>query len=132
MRINYAYDNNENLKTIAWSQKGVDSFIPYSRLTVTSLDDKPSPFSAVKGYQFAAFPMAYAPEYGLAFCKNNPLEIVEEVVDPATKQWTLYARTTFAYEYNDNGYPTKIAAATTYHTTAGASTFYKTYVYTYK
>lgn len=127
----YAYDDKGNLSTVNFYQSGISGAGPYGRLTVNAVDDKPSPFSAVKGYNFIAWPVAYPDQYALAYCKNNPLKITEEDAVPGGG-WKVYRITSFAYVYNEQGYPTKVTVTTENPGAAVPTTYYKTYNYTYK
>jgi len=129
---NYSYDANGNLSEIDFvSLSGPRSGAVYSRLKVTSVDDKHSPFSAVVGYRFAAWPAAYPSDYATAYCKNNPKEITVDEYDADKNTLVPYEKDEFAYVYNDKGYPTTITVTKTYFTGAG-STYVKTFNYTYK
>jgi hypothetical protein len=130
--LNFAYDANGNLKTVSFvSLSGAQAGIPYSILTVTSLDNKPSPFSAVKGYNIISYPQAYLAEYALAFCKNNPTQMVLSQYDVSTKTYIPVEQDDFTYLYNDKGYPTSITVNISYPGPPETH-FTETYTYTYK
>ncbi|GAA4325803.1 hypothetical protein GCM10023149_28370 [Mucilaginibacter gynuensis] len=129
---NYTYYENGNLKLIEFVDlSGPRAGALYYRLTFTTLDDKPSPFSSVKGYWPATYPQAYPWDFAWAFCKNNPIQINGERYDLNKGMFVPDEKDDFVYEYNDKGYPTKVTVFTTYYR-AVTTNFTKTYNYTYK
>ncbi len=132
LNYNNSYDAKGNLKMIEFvSLSGPRAGALYNRLTVTSVDDKPSPFSQVKGYRAASYPAVYAKDYALAYCKNNPLQIIIENYDADKNAFVLGEQDDFTYTYNPKGYPASITINTTYF--RGTTTHYtETFVYTYK
>lgn len=127
---NYTYDNKENLISAEFVRlSGPRVGEVYERISFTSFDDKPSPFSAVKGYWEASYPQGYTWEYALAFCKNNPTQIITEIFDTDKNAFVKYQEDDLTYVYNDKGYPAQISISTTYYT--AIVTHYLT-IYTYK
>lgn len=129
---NYRYDNKGNLATAEFVRlSGVRVGEMYQRVTFTGFDDKPSPFSAIRYYWVASYPQGYTPEFALAYCKNNPKQIVTEIYDQVKNALVKYQQDDLAYVYNDKGYPTQITINTSYFT--GLNTHYvTTYNYSYK
>ncbi|RYY57284.1 MAG: hypothetical protein EOO09_03340 [Chitinophagaceae bacterium] len=126
----YSYDEKKNLKQILFvDNSGVGS----SRLTVKSLDGNPSPYVAVKGYSNASYPHSSPMDYALAYCHNNPIQIIVEGNDPRVNTvWKVTDQHDFSYVYNENGYPTSVTIKTTYFNTSTPQVFTQTYVYKYK
>lgn len=127
----YAYDEKGNLSQANFYDTHLQNPPPYGRLTVNAVDDKRSPFSAVPRFNFIAWPVAYPADYALAYCANNPLSITVEDNLP-DKGWTVYEKDTFNYEYNEQGYPTKVSVTMEYPNSPGQPVFTKTFNYTYK
>jgi hypothetical protein len=127
----YTYDN-KNLTRIEFLRtSGARANPIYARISFLSFDDKPSPFSSVKGYWPISFPQGYNWHYALAFCKNNPKQTVTEVFDESKSAFVKSEVNDYTYIYNDKGYPTTITINTTYY--GGVTTHYlTTYHYTYK
>jgi len=115
----YTYDDNKNLKQIEFFRSNEPSR-PYSRLKVTGVDDKPSTFSSVRGYQWLSYPQAYAVDYSFAFCRNNPTQMVIESYDQASNSYKVAEQNDFTYTYDADGYPTTINVSITYY--GGATT----------
>lgn len=129
---NFTYDDKGNLKKVEFVHlSGPRANALYERLSVTSLDDKPSPFSSVKGYWPISYPQGYNWDYALAFCKNNPNQTITELYDATKNAFVLYEQDDYSYIYNDKGYPTQITINTTYFT-AVTTHYVRTYNYTYK
>jgi YD repeat-containing protein len=129
---NLTYDDNGNLKLIEFvNLSGPRVGAVYGRLTVKSLDDKSSPFSGVKGYPTISYPQGYPQDYALAYCKNNPKQIISESYDVSKNAFVVYQQDDFTYTYNDKGYPTQIVVNTTY-INAVTTHNTRTYNYTYK
>ena len=128
----FSYDDNGNLKEIDFvTLTGSRAGAVYGKLKVTSLDNKPSPFSQVKGYFACSYPQGYAWNYALALCKNNPIQMTNERYDPTKNAFVMDEKDDFTYVYNSNGYPTQITVSTTYYN--ATTTYYtKTFNYTYK
>jgi hypothetical protein len=112
----YTYDDKKNLKQIEFFQSTEPSR-PFNRLKVTGVDDKPSTFSAVRGYQWLSYPQAYAVDYSFAFCVNNPTQIVIESYDRASNSYKVYEQNDFTYAYDADGYPTTMNVSITYYGT---------------
>lgn len=130
--INYAYDTNGNLKSISYiNLSGPQAGKVISTVTVTAVDNKPSPFSAIKGYNVISYPQYYAPEIGFAFCKNNPTQIILTQFDYDTGTLVPDEQDDFTYTYNAQGYPTQVNVSISY-LGIGASHGSKTYNFTYK
>ncbi|SDH18608.1 hypothetical protein [Mucilaginibacter gossypii] len=129
---NYRYDNKGNLATAEFVRlSGVRVGEMYQRVTFTGFDDKPSPFSAIRYYWVASYPQGYTPEFALAYCKNNPKQIVTEIYDQLKNALVKYQQDDLTYVYNDKGYPTQITINTSYFT--GLNTHYvTTYNYSYQ
>lgn len=129
---NYHYDDKGNLATSEFVRlSGIRAGELYQRITFSSFDDKPSPFSAVRSYWVASYPQGYTPEYALAYCKNNPKQIVTEIYDQVKNAFVKYQQDDLTYVYNGKGYPTQITINTSYFT--GLNTHYvTTYNYSYK
>jgi hypothetical protein len=130
--IDFTYDANDNLKTIAWTAlSGPQAGKVASTLTVTALDDKHSPFSAVAGYNVFSYTEAmYPSDYALAFCKNNPIQMIYRQFDYDTAQLDINEQDDFTYTYNAQGYPTSVTVKVTYP--ADNLVINKSYTYTYK
>jgi hypothetical protein len=112
----YTYDDKKNLVKIEFVRtSGARANPIYVRLTFSSFDDKPSPFSSVKGYWPISFPQAYNWHYALALCKNNPKQSVTEVFDESKNAFVTSEINDYTYTYNDKGYPTDISINTTYY-----------------
>jgi len=128
--INFSYDANDNLNTIAWTQlSGAQAGKVYATLTVTALDSHPSPFSAVAGYNVFSYTQSmYPSDYALAFCKNNPTQMVYKQMDN-NGNLTPTEQDDFTYTYNAQGYPETVTVKVTY---IGTSQIVKNYTYTYK
>lgn len=130
--IDFTYDANANLKTITWTNlSGQQAGIPFASLTVTAVDNKPSPFSAVKAYNVISYPQYYAPDFAFGFCKNNPSQMVYKQFDDSKGDLEPTEQDDFTYTYNAQGYPTAIAIKITYF---GFPNIYATrnYTITYK
>ncbi|MDR3697871.1 hypothetical protein [Mucilaginibacter sp.] len=129
----FTYDSNGNMQKVEFVHlSGPRAGAVYGRVTITSLDDKHSPFSAVKGYWVASFPQSYQSDYALAFCKNNPKQIISESYDTTKGAFVVYQQDDFSYVYNDKGYPTQIIINTTYYNATTTQGVVTTYNYTYK
>jgi hypothetical protein len=129
---NYNYDDKKNLVKAEFVHlSGPRVGAVYERISFTSFDDKPSPFSAVKGYWEASYPQGYTWEYALAFCKNNPKQIITELYDVTKSAFVKNQQDDLTYVYNDKGYPTQITINTTYFN-ATVTHYLTTYNYTYK
>ena len=128
--INFSYDANDNLNTIAWTQlSGAQAGKVYATLTVTALDSHPSPFSGVAGYNVFSYTQSmYPSDYALAFCKNNPTQMVYKQMDN-NGNLTPTEQDDFTYTYNAQGYPETVTVKVTY---IGTSQIVKNYTYTYK
>lgn len=106
--------------------------LEYDRLTYKGYDDKPSPYSAMPGYRFIAYPWSYPQDFTFAFSKHNPSQIIEESLNTNTMKWAVYSQTDFTYTYNDQGYPSQVKITVSYpQSPAGQNTFYSTYNFTY-
>lgn len=114
--LDYTYDDKKNLKQIEFFQSTEPSR-PFNRLKVTGVDNKPSTFSAVRGYQWLSYPQSYAVDYSFAFCVNNPTQIVIESYDRASNSYKVVEQDDFTYTYDADGYPTTINVSTTYYGT---------------
>ncbi|PZR25398.1 MAG: hypothetical protein DI535_18170 [Citrobacter freundii] len=126
----YTYDDKKNLKQIEFFQSTEPSR-PFNRLKVTGVDDKPSPFSAVRGYQWLSYPQSYAIDYSFAFCRNNPTQIVIESYDRTSNSYKIAEQNDFTYTYDTDGYPTTVNINTTYY--GGTTTRYSgSYTIVYK
>ncbi|PUZ20133.1 YD repeat-containing protein [Chitinophaga costaii] len=132
---NYTYDDNGNLKQITFiTLSGPRSSQVYGRVNVISLDNKPSPFSAVKGYWIASFPQGYNWDYALAFCKNNPLQMTHETYNSEKGRFMVTEKDDFLYTYNDQGYPTQVSIDISYYSNVDGSLYQRgvrVYNYTY-
>ena len=130
--IDFSYDANDNMKTIAWSAlSGARAGEVASTLTVTAVDDKHSPFSAVAGYNVFSYTQAmYPSDYALAYCKNNPIQMIYKQFDYDTGQLDVNEQDDFTYIYNAQGYPTSVTVKVTYP--ADNLVINKSYTYTYK
>jgi hypothetical protein len=129
---NFNYYSDGNLKTIEFVDlSGPRAGALYYRLTFTTLDDKPSPFSNIKNYWAISYPQAYPWDFALAYCKNNPVQVNGERYDINKGAFVPDEKDDFRYEYNDKGYPTKITVFITYYR-ATTTNFSRTYNYTYK
>ncbi|MET0466279.1 MAG: hypothetical protein ABW007_24180 [Chitinophagaceae bacterium] len=126
----YTYDDKKNLKQIEFFRSNEPSR-PYTRLKVTGVDDKPSTFSAVRGYQWLSYPQAYAVDYSFAFCRNNPTQIVIESYDQASNSYKVAEQNDFTYAYDAEGYPVTINVTTTYYT-ATTTRYSVSYTVVYK
>lgn len=128
----YTYDDKKNLVKIEFVRTSGTRANPIdTRVTFLSFDDKPSPFSSVKGYWPISFPQAYNWHYALAFCKNNPKQSITEVFDESKNAFVKIEVNDYTYTYNDKGYPTDIGINTTYY--GGVITHnFGNYHYTYK
>ena len=131
--VNFSYDANDNLKTIAWTQlSGAQAGKVFSTLTVTALDNHPSPFSAVPGYNVFSYTQSmYPSDYALAFCKNNPTQMIYKEFDYGKGDLEINEQDDFTYTYNDQGYPATVTVKVTYPGPP-ASQYTKSYTYTYK
>jgi hypothetical protein len=131
LTINFSYDANDNLKTVTWtSLSGAQAGIAYASLTVTSLDDHPSPFSAVAGYNVIAYTQSmYPAEYALAYCKNNPVQMVYKQLD-GNGNLATSEQDDFTYTYNTQGYPSNVTVKVSYPNNSLIST--KSSDFTYK
>ena len=98
----------------------------------TGVDDHPSPFSAVKGYNVISYPQQFVSDYALAFCKNNPIQIIYKQFDYDKGDLETTEQDDFTYTYNDQGYPATIAVKVTSFATSGTTAITKNYTYTYK
>jgi hypothetical protein len=129
--IDFTYDANDNFKTISWTNlTGFQAGSVNASMTVTAVDNKPSPFSAVKGYNVISYPQSDAPDYALAFCKNNPTQILYKQYDNAQETLVTTEQDDFTYSYNAQGYPTSVTVKITHPGTNTTDT--KSYTYTYK
>lgn len=126
----YTYDDKKNLKQIEFFRSNEPSR-PYTRLKVTGVDDKPSTFSAVRGYQWLSYPQAYAVDYSFAFCRNNPTQIVIESYDQASNSYKVAEQNDFTYMYDAEGYPVTINVNTTYYS-ATTTRYSASYTIVYK
>ncbi len=132
LNVIYSYDDQKNLKGISWvALTGPRVGAEYARLKVVSLDDHPSPFWAVRGWRIISYPQAYPDQFGLAYCHNNPIQIIVEDYDANTGTYKPYEQDDFVYTYNEAGYPSHIVLTRTYYTTI-VSHFTVTYDYTYR
>lgn len=137
----FVYDQEGNLTsskfvTNSRGLPGQSSFDPggleYSRLTYTGYDTKPSPYSAVAGYQYIAYQWSYPQHFYFAMSKHNPTQIIEESLNTTTMRWSVYAQVDLTYTYNEQGYPSQVKIKTVYPSTATpAQAFYQTYDFTY-
>jgi hypothetical protein len=130
--IAFSYDANDNLKTVAWTAlSGARAGEVASTLTVTAVDDKHSPFSAVAGYNIFSYTGAmFLSDFALAYCKNNPTQIIYKQFDYDTAQLDVNEQDDFTYTYNAQGYPTSVTVKVTYP--ADNLVINKNYTYTYK
>jgi hypothetical protein len=130
--IDFTYDANNNFKTISFTNlSGVQADIVVASMTVTGVDNHPSPYSAVKGYNTISYPQEFISDYAQAFCKNNPTQIIYRHFDYNKNDLEISEQDDFTYTYNDQGYPTTITVKVTYIGTQQSS-ITKTYTYTYK
>jgi hypothetical protein len=131
--INFSYDANDNLKTIAWTAlSGARASEVASTLTVTAVDDKHSPFSAVPGYNVFSYTQSmYPSDYALAFCKNNPTQMIYKQFDYGKGDLEINEQDDFTYTYNAQGYPLTVTVKVTYFD-AAHTIINKSYTYTYK
>lgn len=135
VNYDFSYDDNGNFKEIDDVKlTGPRAGAVYSKLKVISLDNKPSPFSHVKGYWAALWPQGHAEDFAGAFCKNNPIQMTNERYDPTKNAFVMDEKDDFTYMYNDKGYPTQITVNTTYYNAIATTTthYTRTYNYTYK
>ena len=109
----YSYDDKKNLKEIEFRTSSEPGRV-FSRLKVTSVDDHPSPFSSVRGYEWLSYPQAYAWDYGFALCRNNPNQIVIETWDTNTGSYQISEQEDFSYSYDAEGFPRTINLLITY------------------
>ncbi len=131
--IDFSYDANDNLKTIAWTQlSGAQAGKVFSTLTVTALDNHPSPFSAVPGYNVFSYTQSmYPSDYALAFCKNNPTQMIYKEFDYGKGDLEINEQDDFTYTYNAQGYPLTVTVKVTYFD-AAHTIINKSFAYTYK
>jgi hypothetical protein len=130
--FNFAYDASGNLSTVSFvNLSGTRAGAVYSVLKMGTMDDKHSPFSGVQGYPVISYPQQFDEDYALAFCKNNPKQIVVTSYDYDTNALKLYETDDFVYTYNDKGYPTTIVETMTY-ASGSPNVFTRTYNYTYQ
>jgi len=104
--------------------------LEYDRITFKGYDDKPSPYSAVPGYRFIAYPWAYPWQMYLALSKHNPTQIIEESLNTSTMKWSVYTQSDITYSYNDQGYPTEVIVKVSSPGTA-YQPYYQKYYFTY-
>ncbi|HVS93440.1 MAG TPA: hypothetical protein VHE59_15480 [Mucilaginibacter sp.] len=113
--VTFSYDANDNLKTVSWiNLSGDQAGKVYAALTVTSLDNHPSPFSSVKGYNVIAYTQfMYPAEFALAYCRNNPIQMIYKQLD-GNGNLATSEQDDFTYAYNAQGYPTNITVKVSY------------------
>jgi hypothetical protein len=129
IQVNYSYDDKKNLAKMEFQSL----LQVYNRTTVTGYDDKPSPFSAVKGYRWLSYPQTYNDQYVQAFSANNPAKMVTELWSTTKNAFHVAETTNFNYTYNEKGYPVKIVVSTSYTPETGQpGGGVKTYEFTYK
>jgi len=129
----FSYDANDNLKAIAWTQlSGPQAGKVFSTLTVTALDNHPSPFSAVAGYNVFSYTQSmYPSDYALAFCKNNPTQMIYKEFDYGKGDLEINEQDDFTYTYNALGYPLTMTVKVTYFD-AAHTTINKSFAFTYE
>lgn len=131
-RYDYTYNDKGNLAYAGFVRlSGIRVGEMYERISFTSFDDKHSPFSAIKAYWEASYPQGATWEYALAYCKNNPKQILTEIYDVTKNGFVKYQQDDLTYVYNDKGYPMQITINTTYFN-ATSTHYTTTYNYTYK
>lgn len=131
--FNYTYDADKNLQQVDFVYlSGPRANAVYARLRITSLDKNPSPFVAVKGYKWAGYANGGdLVDYGFKFCHNNPIQIIHENFDASTNSFKMDEQDDFTYEYNEDGYPTRITLQKTYFGSS-ITTSSRVYTITYK
>ncbi|TSJ41039.1 hypothetical protein FO440_15000 [Mucilaginibacter corticis] len=130
--IDFTYDANNNFKTISFTNlSGAQAGKVVASMTVTGLDNHPSPFSSVKGYPVFSYPQMFISDYALAFCKNNPTQIVYKQLDYNKGDLETTEQDDFTYTYNDQGYPATVTVKVSY-IGPPASSITKSYTYNYK
>lgn len=126
----YTYDDKKNLKQIEFFTSD-QTTRPFSRLKVMGVDDKPAPFSAVRGFQWLSYPQAYPIDYSFGYCLNNPTQIIIETYDKNSNSYKLSEQDDFTYTYDADGYPTAISLNITWY--AAVNTYYSaSYAIVYK
>ena len=131
--IDFTYDANSNFKTISFTNlSGVQAGKVVVMMAVNGVDNHPSPFSSVKGYNVISYPQAFVSDYAQAFCKNNPTQIIYKRFDYDKGDLETSEQDDFTYLYNAQGYPTSIAVKVTNFVAAGNTSFNKNYTFTYK
>ncbi len=135
----FTYDDKGNLTfskfvTNAAGSPNSTSYDPggleYDRITFKGYDDKPSPYSAVAGYRYIAYPWSYPWQMYLALSQHNPTQIIEESLNTNTMKWSVYTQSDISYSYNDQGYPTEVIVKVSSPGTA-YQPYYQRYYFTY-
>lgn len=124
--LNIFYNEQENVTGLQYEwTTGPRDIIP--PVIVTAYDNKPNPYSAIKGWPFLLINFSwdnYDPEPILtALSKNNPLNYT---IGAGT---SLFTRE-MVYQYNNDGFPTE--RKNTNKNTNGAYTFLQTFSYNCK
>jgi len=131
--IDFTYDANNNFKTISFTNlSGAQAGKVVVLMTVTGIDNHPSPFSSVKGYNVISYPQEFVSDYAQAFCKNNPTQIIYKRFDYDKGDLEIYEQDDFTYTYNAQGYPTAVVVKITEFGTNSNTYLTKNYTYTYK